>query len=127
MHAIETQGLRMVYRGELFKKSRAALEGLDLAVEEGEIFGYIGPNGAGKTTTIKCLVGLVNGEVGCRHPEAAFPRLQPRSKEGDDRLEEVLAALIEVGDMASRRHGGKVTQAQLPAVLLLHLQPRPSL
>ena len=64
MHAIETHGLRMVYKGELFKKSRVALEGLDLTVEEGEIFGYLGPNGAGKTTTLKCLVGLVRPTAG---------------------------------------------------------------
>lgn len=64
MHAIETQGLGMVYKQDLFKKGRVALRGLDLAVEEGEIFGYVGPNGAGKTTTIKCLVGLVRPTSG---------------------------------------------------------------
>ena len=54
----------MVYRQDIFKKGRVALRGLDLAVEEGEIFGYVGPNGAGKTTTIKCLVGLVRPTSG---------------------------------------------------------------
>jgi|Deesub1362A_J573_1020465.scaffolds.fasta_scaffold07943_3 ABC-2 type transport system ATP-binding protein len=36
-----------------------AVEGLDLHVEEGEIFGFLGPNGAGKTTTIRMLAALI--------------------------------------------------------------------
>jgi ABC-2 type transport system ATP-binding protein len=39
--------------------SVVALEGLDLAVQAGEIFGFLGPNGAGKSTTIRLLLGLV--------------------------------------------------------------------
>jgi ABC-2 type transport system ATP-binding protein len=35
-----------------------ALDGLDLTVDEGEVYGYLGPNGAGKTTTIRLLLGL---------------------------------------------------------------------
>jgi ABC-2 type transport system ATP-binding protein len=35
-----------------------ALDGLDLEVAEGEVYGYLGPNGAGKTTTIRLLLGL---------------------------------------------------------------------
>src|SRR5271157_5393060 len=35
-----------------------ALEGLDLNVSEGEVYGYLGPNGSGKTTTIRLLLGL---------------------------------------------------------------------
>ena len=35
-----------------------ALDGLDLNVLEGEVYGYLGPNGAGKTTTIRLLLGL---------------------------------------------------------------------
>jgi ABC-2 type transport system ATP-binding protein len=41
-----------------YGKSRGIVD-LDLAVEEGEIFGFIGPNGAGKSTTIRCLLGLI--------------------------------------------------------------------
>lgn len=37
----------------------AAVDGLDLTVEAGEIFGFLGPNGAGKTTTVKILTGLM--------------------------------------------------------------------
>jgi ABC-2 type transport system ATP-binding protein len=35
-----------------------ALDGLDLTVNEGEVYGYLGPNGSGKTTTIRLLLGL---------------------------------------------------------------------
>ena len=41
-----------------------ALNGLDLEIEQGEIFGFLGPNGAGKTTTIRMLVGLTTPSDG---------------------------------------------------------------
>ena len=41
-----------------------AVDGLDLKVNRGEIFGFLGPNGAGKTTTIKMIVGLLNPDTG---------------------------------------------------------------
>lgn len=37
---------------------RAAVKGLTLQVEQGEVFGFLGPNGAGKTTSVKMLLGL---------------------------------------------------------------------
>ena len=52
MPAIRTEGLTKRYG------STVALEGLDLTVERGEVYGYLGPNGAGKTTTIRLLLGL---------------------------------------------------------------------
>lgn len=36
-----------------------AVDGLDLTVEKGEVFGFLGPNGAGKSTTLRMMVGLV--------------------------------------------------------------------
>ena len=35
-----------------------ALDGVDLTVVEGSVFGFLGPNGAGKTTTLRILTGL---------------------------------------------------------------------
>ena len=40
------------------------IKGIDLQVNDGEIFGFIGHNGAGKTTTIKCIIGIVDFEEG---------------------------------------------------------------
>jgi ABC-2 type transport system ATP-binding protein len=62
-HAIEIQGLRKVYR-RLRKPPRVAVDGLDLAVPEGCVFGFLGPNGSGKTTTIRCLLGHVRPTAG---------------------------------------------------------------
>jgi len=63
--ALDIRGLAKTYRTGLFrKKTRAALKGLDLTVERGEILGYLGPNGSGKTTTLKILMGLVFPDAG---------------------------------------------------------------
>jgi ABC-2 type transport system ATP-binding protein len=48
-------------------KGRPALQGLDLAVPAGSIFGFLGRNGAGKTTTIKTLLGLLHSDSGSAH------------------------------------------------------------
>jgi ABC-2 type transport system ATP-binding protein len=41
-----------------------ALDGLDLAVTEGEVHGFLGPNGAGKTTTLRLLLGMLHSNAG---------------------------------------------------------------
>jgi ABC-2 type transport system ATP-binding protein len=58
--AIETRNLTKIYPGFWKSQSVAALQGLNLNVKRGEIFGLLGPNGSGKTTTIKLLLGLIN-------------------------------------------------------------------
>ncbi|HOI12457.1 MAG TPA: ABC transporter ATP-binding protein [Methanoculleus sp.] len=50
---IRTENLTKVYNG------KPAVDGLDLEVGEGEIFGFLGPNGAGKSTTILMLTGMI--------------------------------------------------------------------
>ncbi len=42
----------------------SALNGLNLSVEKGQIYGFLGPNGAGKTTTIKCIIGILEADSG---------------------------------------------------------------
>ncbi|MHC4780114.1 MAG: ABC transporter ATP-binding protein [Planctomycetota bacterium] len=64
MAAIETNKLAKEYRRGFFRQRHRALAGLDLAVEEGEIFGFLGPNGAGKSTTFKILMGLIEPTSG---------------------------------------------------------------
>ena len=56
---LEAQGLSKIYRSLLSARGVKALDGLSLAVEEGETYGLVGPNGSGKTTTLKILLGLV--------------------------------------------------------------------
>lgn len=53
MVAIEVEGLERRF-GDL-----AAVDGIDLTVEEGEIYGFLGPNGAGKTTLVRMLCTLL--------------------------------------------------------------------
>ncbi len=56
--AVVTHGLRKSFG------SRVAVEGLDLAISTGEVFGLLGPNGSGKTTTIRMLCGLMTPTAG---------------------------------------------------------------
>jgi len=56
--AIEIEGLTKTY------KEVRALDGLDLVVPEGSIFGFLGPNGAGKTTTLRILTGTARPSAG---------------------------------------------------------------
>ena len=44
--------------------SLAAVQDLNLALEQGELFGFLGPNGAGKTTTIRMIIGLLRPTAG---------------------------------------------------------------
>jgi ABC-2 type transport system ATP-binding protein len=44
--------------------SRVALDGLDLSVPRGVVYGFLGPNGAGKTTTMRILTGLIHADEG---------------------------------------------------------------
>lgn len=58
--AIEARGL--VKRFDGF----TAVDGVDLAVPEGSIYGILGPNGAGKTTTLRMLLGIIDPDEGLR-------------------------------------------------------------
>ena len=63
--AIETRALSKTYVEGLFRRKRiAALKGVSLRVERGEIFGLLGGNGAGKTTFIKTLLGVIRKTSG---------------------------------------------------------------
>ena len=55
---IEAKGLTKTYG------ATTALDGLDLSVVQGEVYGFLGPNGAGKTTTLRILLGLLRRDAG---------------------------------------------------------------
>lgn len=59
--AIQTKALCRAFGGV------KAVDGLDLKVPEGAVFGFLGPNGAGKTTTIRMLLGLIAPDAGDIH------------------------------------------------------------
>jgi len=54
-----------------------ALNGIDLGVRQGEIFGFLGPNGAGKTTTIRCLLDMIRPDAGSIRIFGINPQLDP--------------------------------------------------
>lgn len=70
---IEVDGLEKSYRRRRGGRVRA-VDGLELSVREGGVFGFLGPNGSGKTTTIRCLLGLTRPSAGhCRVLGAESP------------------------------------------------------
>jgi ABC-2 type transport system ATP-binding protein len=69
---VEARGLVKRY-GDI-----AAVDGVDLTVRSGEIYGFLGPNGAGKTTTLRILLGLIRPNAGSvrlfgRDPQTDMP------------------------------------------------------
>jgi ABC-2 type transport system ATP-binding protein len=71
MTIIEARDLRKTFTvrakaGRLRRTTRtvAAVDGVDLTVDRGEMLGYIGPNGAGKSTTLKMLTGVLHPSAG---------------------------------------------------------------
>ena len=58
--AIEAKGLTKTFDG------KTAVDGIDIAVPEGTIYGILGPNGAGKTTTLRMLLGIIEPDSGHR-------------------------------------------------------------
>jgi ABC-2 type transport system ATP-binding protein len=79
---ISLEGLRKEYR-RWRGPATVAVDGLDLSVPAGGVFGFLGPNGAGKTTTIRNLLGLARPTAGrCRvfgvDTQREFYRVQRR-------------------------------------------------
>src|SRR3954453_22398280 len=72
---VEVRGLAKHY-GDL-----VAVDGVDLTVEPGDVYGYLGPNGAGKTTSLRMMLGLIRPTAGQvrlfgRDPQATVKALE---------------------------------------------------
>jgi len=91
-HVIQTEGLTKRY-GPI-----VAVDGLDLCVRRGEVYGFLGPNGAGKTTTLRMLLGLARPSSGralvLGRPYVELPR--PAARVG---------AMLEAADLHPGRSG----------------------
>ena len=123
-----------------FRKGPRAVDGVDLTVEPGEVYGFLGPNGAGKSTTVLMLTTLLPPSIGAALQEAALDpfltgrdhlRLQgalhglsraERRKRGDELLERV--GLSEAGDRRVRGYSGGMKRRLDLALALVH---RPSI
>ncbi len=133
-----------------------ALSGIDLAVEDGEIFGFLGPNGAGKSTTINVVLDFVRPDAGSVEvlghdareesvairsrtgvlPEgfAVYDRLTARehvafaidSKEADTDPDAVLQR-VGLGDAVDRKAGGFSTGMEQRLALAIALVGEPDL
>ncbi|WP_317441562.1 ABC transporter ATP-binding protein [Streptomyces collinus] len=101
-----------------------AVDGLDLAVREGEVFGLLGPNGAGKTTAIRCITTLLPvpaGMVRVFGHDAAEERMAvrrllgyvPQQLSADSGLtgRENVALFARVFDVRRRERAERVTRA----------------
>lgn len=103
-HAIRTEGLTKDF-GDL-----RAVDGLDLTIDRGEVFGYLGPNGAGKTTTIRLLLDFLrptSGRAVVLDGSGADPAVRRRIGylPGDLRLDPAYTA-ADVVDLFGALRGG---------------------
>jgi len=64
MKALEIKNLSKSFRSNFLLRVYRILKGIDIGVEQGEIYGFLGPNGAGKTTTIKCVLRIIFPDAG---------------------------------------------------------------
>ena len=150
MAAIELDGLTKQFDDVL------AVDGLDLTVEEGEIFGFLGPNGAGKSTTIDILLDfirptagsatvlghdaqtegeLVRGRTGVL-PDGyhVYDRLTARQHlefvlemKGSDEVPMALLERVRIADAADRKAGGFSKGMRQRLVLAMALVSDPDL
>jgi ABC-2 type transport system ATP-binding protein len=94
MSLIEVKGLTKNY-GDVH-----AVRGLDLSIEQGEIFSILGPNGAGKTTTVEILEGFRKRDSGSVSVLGFDPGTRGhQSREWRDRIGIVLQTSADAGDL----------------------------
>src|SRR4051794_14991182 len=120
MPAIETRGLERRFGGGL-----KAVDGIDLEVAAGEVYGFLGPNGAGKTTTVRMLVTLlrptggtaiVAGHDVARDPGAVRRRIGVALQEA---ALDLLMTGRELMELQARLHGLRAADADARAAALI--------
>ncbi|NOZ25026.1 MAG: ABC transporter ATP-binding protein [Nitrospirae bacterium] len=79
-----------------------ALDGIDISIGQGEVFGLLGPNGAGKTTLIKCMTGLLRPDKGVIRVSG----LDPESPELKSRIGYMSQVFSLYGDLTVRENIG---------------------
>ncbi|CAB5239919.1 unannotated protein [freshwater metagenome] len=95
MSVIEVSGLRKSYG------SLSAVDGVDLTINQGEIFALLGPNGAGKTTTVEILEGFRKRDAGAVSVLGVDPSTTgARSRQFRDRIGIVLQSTSDAGDLS---------------------------
>jgi ABC-type multidrug transport system ATPase subunit len=101
---------------------RVVVDGLELAVERGDIYGFLGPNGAGKTTTLRMLLGLIRPTSGEVH--LFEQRFTPRRRDLLGRVGAIVEAPAFYVDLTGRHNltmlaslTGSCTRARIDEVL----------
>lgn len=79
---IKLKGVKKTFRDFWLRPTVEAVDGLDLEVGRGEVFGLLGPNGSGKSTTIKMVLGLLSPSAG----EVSLFGLSPKSVKARSKL-----------------------------------------
>jgi ABC-2 type transport system ATP-binding protein len=120
---IEAKGLRKSFETKHRRKTTTvdAVQGIDLEVAEGEIFGFLGPNGAGKTTTQRMFATLIAPDGGEATIAGANLRTEPKAvrrnigyiAQGGGTWDDVTARQELV--LQARMHGVSKAQAQILA------------
>lgn len=97
-YAIEVRGLTKLYRG------KTAVNGLDLTVKEGTVFGLLGANGAGKSTVIECILGTRRRDSG----SVSILGMDP--KEERRRLFQMVGVQFQEGDYQNEIRVGELCE-----------------
>ncbi len=106
--AIQTVGLEKAY-GDV-----QAVRGIDLAVDEGEIFGLIGPDGAGKTSTFQVLAGVMEATRGTA---AIFGRPPRHARSQTGYLTQAFSLYPDLSVMENVRYTGALRRVPVDQVL----------
>ena len=113
---LELQGIRKVFRNDIFKKQHVAVAELSLALPHGSCAGLLGPNGAGKTTTLRMILGLIKPDTG--HILFEGRRLTNEARASIGYMPEVNKLPGALTVLEILRHQLRITRGSAPANIL---------